>query len=45
MADAPPFAPEGLDHVVPLVDGMAETRRCCREAIGCSVDKALPQRS
>jgi len=40
---APPFALEGLDHVVLLVDGMAEAERFYREVIGCTVETALPQ--
>ncbi|MDX6284400.1 MAG: glyoxylase family protein [Kribbellaceae bacterium] len=43
MAGAPPYALEGIDHVVLLVDGMEEARRFYCEVIGCSVDQALPQ--
>ncbi len=34
---------EGLDHVVLLVDDMAEAARFYREVIGCTVENALPQ--
>jgi glyoxylase I family protein len=40
---AAPYALEGIDHVVLLVDGMAEARRFYCEVIGCSVENALPQ--
>jgi glyoxylase I family protein len=40
---APPFALEGLDHVVLLVEGMAAAERFYREVIGCTVDRALPE--
>ena len=43
MASRPPFALEGLDHVVLLVDGMAEAEAFYRDVIGCTVDRALPQ--
>ena len=43
MSAAPPFAPEGLDHVVLLVDGMAAARDFYCSVIGCAVDRALPQ--
>jgi len=39
----PPFGLEGLDHVVLLVDDMAEAERFYREVIGCAVETALPQ--
>jgi len=39
----PPYALEGIDHVVLLVDDMAEARRFYCEVIGCSVENALPQ--
>ena len=40
---SPPFALEGLDHVVLLVDDMAEAERFYREVIGCTVEQALPR--
>jgi catechol 2,3-dioxygenase-like lactoylglutathione lyase family enzyme len=43
MTDAPPFALEGLDHVVLLVEGMARAERFYREVVGCTVEKALPE--
>jgi catechol 2,3-dioxygenase-like lactoylglutathione lyase family enzyme len=39
----PPFALEGLDHVVLLVDDMDAAKRFYTEVIGCTVDNALPQ--
>ena len=38
-----PFALEGLDHVVLLVDDMDAARTFYTEVIGCTVDNALPQ--
>ncbi len=43
MTSAPPFALEGLDHVVLLVDGMATAERFYREVVGCTVENALPE--
>jgi len=43
MAGAPPFALEGLDHVVLLVDDMAAAQAFYTEVIGCTVDRALPE--
>ena len=43
MASRPPFALEGLDHVVLLVDGMDAARDFYCDVIGCTVDNALPQ--
>jgi catechol 2,3-dioxygenase-like lactoylglutathione lyase family enzyme len=43
MPNHPPFALEGLDHVVLLVDDMAAARNFYTEVIGCTVDNALPQ--
>ena len=43
MAEAPPFALEGIDHVVLLVDDMAAARAFYRDVIGCTVENALPQ--
>ena len=40
---APPFALEGLDHVVLLVDDMAAARDFYLSVIGCTVEGALPQ--
>jgi glyoxylase I family protein len=42
MAQAPPFALQGLDHVVLLVDDMAAARAFYLEVIGCTIDNALP---
>jgi catechol 2,3-dioxygenase-like lactoylglutathione lyase family enzyme len=39
----PPFALEGLDHVVLLVDDMDAAKSFYTEVIGCTVDNALPQ--
>jgi len=39
----PPFALEGIDHVVLLVDDMVEARRFYCEVIGCTVENALPE--
>ena len=43
MAEAPPFALEGIDHVVLLVDDMAAARAFYLEVIGCTIDNALPR--
>ena len=43
MPNQPPFALEGLDHVVLLVDDMAAAKSFYTEVIGCTVDNALPQ--
>lgn len=43
MTSRPPFALEGIDHVVLLVDGMAEAEHFYREVIGCTLERALPQ--
>ena len=43
MAGSPPFALEGIDHVVLLVDDMAAARAFYLEVIGCTVEKELPQ--
>jgi len=43
MAGPPPFALEGLDHVVLLVDDMEAAKSFYREVVGCSVDRSLPQ--
>ena len=39
----PPFALEGLDHVVLLVDDMDAAKSFYTEVIGCTLDNALPQ--
>ncbi|HMG46209.1 MAG TPA: VOC family protein [Allosphingosinicella sp.] len=39
----PPYALEGIDHVVLLVDDMAEARHFYCAVIGCAVDRALPE--
>ena len=43
MAGAPPFALEGIDHVVLLVDDMDAARAFYLGVIGCTVENALPQ--
>ena len=43
MAGSPPFALEGLDHVVLLVDDMKTAEIFYRDVVGCSVDRSLPQ--
>ena len=39
----PPFALEGIDHVVLLVRDMAEAQHFYEQVLGCTVDRALPQ--
>ena len=39
----PPFALEGLDHVVLLVDDVARAEAFYCQVIGCTVDRALPE--
>ena len=43
MARALPFALEGLDHVVLLVDDMARAESFYCDVIGCAVDRRLPE--
>jgi catechol 2,3-dioxygenase-like lactoylglutathione lyase family enzyme len=43
MAAPPPFALEGLDHVVLLVTDMERARAFYCGVLGCTVDGALPQ--
>lgn len=43
MTRPPPFALEGIDHVVLLVDDMAAAQLFYRGVIGCTVENALPQ--
>ncbi len=43
MTTSPPFALEGLDHVVLLVDGMDEAEKFYRLVLGCTVERNLPQ--
>ena len=43
MAAPPPFALEGLDHVVLLVSDMERARDFYCSVLGCAVDHALPQ--
>jgi catechol 2,3-dioxygenase-like lactoylglutathione lyase family enzyme len=45
VRSSPPFALEGVDHVVLLVDSMAEARSFYCDVIGCTVEDALPQYS
>lgn len=39
---SPPFALQGIDHVVLLVDGMAAARAFYCDVLGCSEEAALP---
>jgi catechol 2,3-dioxygenase-like lactoylglutathione lyase family enzyme len=39
----PPFALEGIDHVVLLVRNMAEAQHFYEQVLGCTVDRALPE--
>lgn len=43
MPRALPFALEGLDHVVLLVDDMAKAESFYCGVIGCAVDRRLPE--
>jgi catechol 2,3-dioxygenase-like lactoylglutathione lyase family enzyme len=43
MARSPPFALQGIDHVVLLIDDMAAARAFYLEVIGCTVEAALPR--
>jgi catechol 2,3-dioxygenase-like lactoylglutathione lyase family enzyme len=43
MTRTPPFALEGIDHVVLLVDDMAVARAFYLEVIGCTVENELPR--
>jgi catechol 2,3-dioxygenase-like lactoylglutathione lyase family enzyme len=43
MARSPPFALQGIDHVVLLIDDMAAARAFYLEVIGCTVETALPR--
>jgi glyoxylase I family protein len=39
----PPFALEGIDHILLLVSGMNPAVRFYTEVLGCTVEDALPQ--
>jgi glyoxylase I family protein len=39
----PPFALEGIDHILLLVNGMNPAVRFYTEVLGCTVEDALPQ--
>ena len=39
----PPFALEGIDHVVLLIRDMAEAQHFYEQVLGCTVDRALPE--
>jgi catechol 2,3-dioxygenase-like lactoylglutathione lyase family enzyme len=39
----PPFALEGIDHILLLVNGMAPAVRFYTKALGCKVEGKLPQ--
>ena len=43
MAAPPPFALQGLDHVVLLVGDMDRALDFYCGVLGCSVDRALPE--
>jgi len=43
MASSAPFALQGIDHVVLLVEDLAEAETFYREVIGCTVDRSLPK--
>jgi glyoxylase I family protein len=43
MASPPPFALEGLDHIVLLVADMAAARSFYENVLGCTVESSLPQ--
>ena len=43
MAAAPPFAVEGLDHVVLLVDDLDTAEAFYRDVIGCRIERAVPK--
>jgi glyoxylase I family protein len=40
---SPPFALEGVDHVVLLVEDMERIRSFYCDVIGCTIERALPQ--
>ena len=40
---APPYALEGVDHLLLVVDDMAAAETFYREVIGCTVDGAMPE--
>jgi len=42
-ASKPPFALEGIDHILLLVSGMKPAVRFYTEVLGCTVEDALPQ--
>lgn len=42
-AAPPPFALEGLDHVVLLVGDMAAAERFYDQVLGCAVERRLPE--
>jgi glyoxylase I family protein len=39
----PPFALEGIDHILLLVDGMKPAVQFYTDVLGCTVEDALPQ--
>ena len=39
----PPFALEGIDHILLLVNGMKSAVRFYTEVLGCTIEDALPQ--
>jgi glyoxylase I family protein len=43
VAATPPFALAGIDHVLLLVNGLAEARRFYCDILGCTVEDELPQ--
>jgi glyoxylase I family protein len=42
-AEKPPFALEGIDHILLLVSGMAPAVRFYTEVLGCTIEDRLPQ--
>jgi glyoxylase I family protein len=42
-AEKPPFALEGIDHILLLVGGMAPAVRFYTEVLGCTIEDRLPQ--
>jgi glyoxylase I family protein len=43
MSSQPPFAVQGLDHVVLLVDDMAAAKRFYLGVVGCTVEREIPK--
>ena len=43
VGSKPPFALEGIDHILLLVNGMASATRFYTRVLGCTVEGKLPQ--